>query len=462
MATDLFLLISLRSGVTRISASEWDRANSSAHFNRSEWFETYAGRGSDLIDRSLVADELRRRQEKIASNVMPFNDMTSGYADLCGLATNFELSELANELLRKAFACVISYGWRKDPTLAYVLESIEAVAAKDSAFATEMLRRISPAVANIDVTTEDSGTRPSDLAKLILTLTPKEFPAYYKHWLDSSEWYTAELVFCQFLEMQPLENLGMELATAAVWDDKGLRTIQNRADAGDAGAATVLSSNLKRFGIHFDNEHDVADRKVNTSESDPHIDFTTYAPGNLSGLLGELKEKNAYVAERRIVREWFEFWTARGHGVEVLREFDKSLNGEHIRSGVADALDSAFEASRELEGKRRAYRWIVAAQIQQRGWIEHFDKASAMARFETVARHYKANWKQFITDTTKPEHAFPPGSLIIPHERLVHFLLAVDEVSIAKEITETMVNVVVEDFAEQALPAPSWLESAAT
>jgi hypothetical protein len=460
-ATDLFLLTSLRSGVSRISASEWESANSSEHFNRSEWFDLYAGRGSDLIDRIVIAEDLSRRQRDIASSVMPFNEMTSSYADLCSLATKFELPDLANKLLRKSLACVISYGWRKDPSLSHVIESIEAMAARDGAFASEMLRRISPAVASIYETTEDSGTRPSDLTELILTLTPSAFPAYYRHWLNSSDWYTAETVFTQFLESQSLDGIGIELTTAAVWDIGAISTLRKRAEAGDAKAATIADMNLKRFGLSPEAEAESTD-KSSKSTDEPDIDIREYLLGNISELLEDLRAKNAYVAERRLVREWFEYWVASGRGVEVLRELKKHLESERIRSGVTEALDSAFAASLALEGKQRAYHWLVAAQIHQRGWNEHFDSGSALARFEAVARHYRKDWRQFIVDTTKPEHAFPEGSLVIPHERLVHFLLAVDEIAIARELIKAMVNVTVDDFAEQPLVTPPWLEMASS
>jgi hypothetical protein len=54
------------------------------------------------------------------------------------------------------------------------------------------------------------------------------------------------------------------------------------------------------------------------------------------------------------------------------------------------------------------------------------------------------------------------GNRVIPHERLVHFLLAVDEIAIARELIKAMVNVTVDDFAEQPLVTPPWLEMASS
>ena len=43
---------------------------------------------------------------------------------------------------------------------------------------------------------------------------------------------------------------------------------------------------------------------------------------------------------------------------------------------------------------------------------------------------------------------------------LVHFLLAVDEVAAARSVIEAMVMTTVEDFSDQPLTIPPWLERA--
>src|SRR3546814_7252091 len=57
--------------------------------------------------------------------------------------------------------------------------------------------------------------------------------------------------------------------------------------------------------------------------------------------------------------------------------------------------------------------------FRSRGWDEYYDLQEALRRYTTFAAHYKERWRQFISDTTKPDGAGGPRT--IPHHRLVHF-----------------------------------------
>ena len=112
----------------------------------------------------------------------------------------------------------------------------------------------------------------------------------------------------------------------------------------------------------------------------------------------------------------------------------------------------------EIIGIILEYRWLVAAQLQCRGWDEYQGLQQALRRYATFAAHYRDRWRQFISDTTRPDG--PGGSLSIPHHRLVHFLLAVDEIAAARSVVEAMVDTIVEDFSDQPLTSPAWLGQA--
>lgn len=460
IAGDLFLLTSLRSGLTKVPSSEWARAKSSDHLVSSDWCDRYAGPGLDLLDRDLIGEEIDRRQRKIATAVSPFNDRTAGYLELCQLATTFRLHEQASALLRRSIACVVSYGWRKDSTLRFVIDAVEAISSMDRAFASDMLRRLIPIVVRIDDMTEDAGARPSDLTNLILALAPETFAAYYNHWLLASQWYTADLVFAKLLATESLDDPAMSLVTSAVWDSHAIGSLRKRADAGDAKAGTIIMANAERFGLPSDDLGRGRQDRNSNRESDPNIDISAYPPEDVRNLLQELRSQNAYVAERRIVRAWFQYWLTQGRGVDLLRSLDPFLSEDSVPTGIAEVFDLAFETSLQLEGRGRAYRWLVAAQVHRRGWDEYYDEADALRRFATFAHHYKAKWRQFISETTKPMDGGRRRPLSIPHHRLVHFLLAVDELATAKAVVEATVSTTVEDFAEQPLLNPPWLQGA--
>jgi hypothetical protein len=455
---DLFLLTALRSGRAKVSSTEWDRARTSQHFASSSWCDRFAGPGLDLLNRDLVGDEVDRQVRSIAAAVSPFNERAGRYVELCQLSATFGLKEHADALLRRGLTCVIGYGWRKDPTIAFALDAVKAISSVDRMFATDMLRRLVPVVLPLGDMTEDSGTRPSDLAALIINLMPEVFAAFYNHCLMSSEWYTAGNVFAELLSSQPLNDPAIPVVAAVLWDTPAVGALRDRAAAGDVHAEGLIIANAKRLGLPIEVLGSERERHISPEPEDPNIDVTAYSAASIQELQAELRSRNAYVAERRIVRRWYEHWLAQGRGIELLRGLEPLRDRRDGVGGIADILDRAFETSLSLEGKETAYRWLVAAQLQCRGWDDYHDLQQALRRYATFAVHYKERWRQFIFDTTRPDG--PGGSLSIPHHRLVHFLLAVDEVATARSVVEAMVDTTVEDFSDQPLTSPAWLGQA--
>lgn len=455
---DLFLLTALRSGRAKVSSTEWARARESQHFASSSWCDRFAGPGLDLLDRELVGDEVDGRTRSITAAVTPFNERAGSYVELCQLAITFGLRERAGALLRRSLACVIGYGWRKDPTIAFALDAVKAISSRDRGFATDMLRRLVPVVLPLADMTEDSGTRPSDLAAPIIDLMPEVFAAFYNHCLMASEWYTAGNVFAELLSSQPLDGPAVPVLTAALWDGPAVGALRARAAAGDMHAQALITANAERFGLPIEELGSERERHNSPEAEEPDIDVAAYSAASVRELQAELRSRNAYVAERKFVRKWFEHWSAQGRGIELLRSLEPMRDQRDGIGGIADILDLAFEVSLRLEGREAAYRWLVAAQLHCRGWDEYHGLQEALRRYATFAAHYKQRWRQFIAETTRPDGA--GGSLSIPHHRLVRFLLAVDEVAAARSVVEVMVGTTVEDFSDQPLTSPAWLGQA--
>lgn len=386
---DLFLLTALRSGGVKVRSTEWAHARNSPHFASSSWCDRFAGPGLDLLSRELVGKEIDGRMRGIMEAVTPFNERAATYVELCQLATTFGLTERANALLRRSLACVIGYGWRKDPTIAFALDAVKAISPKDRAFATEMLRRLVPVVLPLGDMTEDSGTRPSDLAALLIDLMPEGFAAFYNHCLMASEWYTAANVFSELLSSQPLDDPAIPVVAAAVWDSIAVGALRGRATAGDSYAQTMITTNAKRFGLPVTEIGSERERYNSPEAEEPDIDVTTFSASSFQELQAELRSRKAYVAEQRIVRRWFEHWRSQGRGIELLRCLEPLRDQRDGVGGIADILDHAFETSVSLEGKETAYRWLVAAQRQCRGWDEYHGLQQALQRYATFAAHYK-------------------------------------------------------------------------
>ena len=459
ITTDLFLLTSLRTNLDKVSASEWRFAVSSRHFLFSEWLERYLEDGRKIIERQSIQEELERRLIAQIHRVSEFGNRAHEYLDLCELAVFYGLDDISRTLLSRVLACVMGYGWRKDMTIFSVLDGIDCISTADTDYTRCAISRICPAIAQIDVITDGDETRYAKfkMAEQLLGLMPNSYVAYYEHLLKTSEWYEAEEVFSRLLVSEPLSSPVMSFVTTGLWDSTSVGALRSRAQDGDPIAAEIVMKNAELFGCAPDDLG--KDRYPGSSSmSDEHgLDVTIYSPDSLTAMLDELREKHVYAGERKAVREWFDHWISQNRGMDLLRSLEVYLDEENVPSALTELLDDVFQLSLAMEGKNKAYRWIVAAQIQRHGWDRYYSSEDVGARFKTFAQYYRDRWKEFILDTSVSPYKYGSREMVIGRERLVQFLMAVGESTIAIQVTEQMVEAVLEDVADQPLEVPVWL-----
>jgi hypothetical protein len=458
ISADLFLLCRPKSKLTTIPVAEWRRAKESRHFQLESWRSQYLIAGYKLLDVGTAQADITSEIASISSTISPFNERAQAYVDLCEWALHFDLQALANDVLKRAFCCMVGYGWRKDPSLAYVLQAIEAMIPDAPDSARWAIRQIAPVITCIGDMTEDSGSRESDLAPLLLQLMPKSYVRYYQHWIESGEWYTAEKVFAPLMEKADLASPLVKLAASYLWDSYAVAAVRSRSNQGELDAQKLITESAARYGLPADDlgKERFGDTKTNDEAVDIYV--SAYPPDALEGLLARLKELQAYVAERRILKEWFDHWKKANQGIQLLHSLEKFRDEDNRYSSVAELLDPAFELSLDLEGRQKAYPWIVAAQIARHGWDAHYGWGDSDRRFDAFAAHYPERWRQFIESTTLTSNR-ASSRHSIPHDKLVVFLLKVGQRDVAIEVAKAMVETTVEDFADQPLQAPIWLES---
>lgn len=458
ISTDLFLLTSIRSFLDEIPKSEWLLVIESKHFLFSEWLEQYIASAHKIVSDEAIRMELLNRIEEESGRVSQFNDRVYNYLQLCELAVSQQLDEIGKTLLVKAFECVMGYGWRKDMTMSHVLDSIAALAPSDPDFARDAIRRISPAVARIDDITDGDETLYAkfEMAEQLIGLMPRSYCAYYEYLLKTSEWYEAEEVISRLLDIVPLDSPLISCVTSGIWDSRSIGTLRSRAQKGNASAEQIIDENANFFG-HQPEEFGKEPFQSSSPLDEEHgLDVKVYSPEDLPEMLSELKKRHVYVGERKAVREWFSYWKTENRGSDLLKALEPYIDGENVPLGITEVLDDAFELSLALEGKKKAYRWIVAAQIYKHGWDSYYREDEALRRFSVFTSHYAGQWQDFIFDTSKSAYRTSREELVIPHNRLVQFLATVGQVQVARDVAEQLVSTVVEEVSDQPLETPIW------
>jgi hypothetical protein len=459
IAADLFLILSIRFRVETVPNREWEATLKTQWFDFEYWRARYISEGIQYISSASIADLVATRELQEASRVSQFNERAEFFLGLCELALSQREMKTAKRLLERAVTCVVSYGWRKDMTIFHVLDAIGALSASQPSKCLAWLHEISPAVAAIDVYTDADETNYAkiELADLFFKLEPKTFGAFYSHLLRSAEWYDAERVFACLLENGDLTAPGMNIATTALWGQYEVGALRKRMAEGDASSQAILERNARGFGLP---PSDLGKERRNHNSDEPKeadVDPAEFKPSEVPKLVATLRDQGVYVGERKVFSAWFEYWVRQGMGLEILNALEPFLEAESVPTGVSELLDDAFALCLKLKGKREAYKWIVAAQIQRHGWDSLWPSEAAVARFRVFGTHYRNEWKRFVLDTSKSTYRRVEEKLLIPHNRLVQFLVEIDEIDEASAVTQELVKALLNEVADQPLGRPAWL-----
>ncbi len=458
ISIDVFLLTTLRSRLSEIPSNEWRFAIESEHFLFSEWLELYVAYGYKIFSDEAIRSELQNRLTQESGQISEFGRRAQNYLELCELAVFQQLESLGKTLLDKTLGCVMGYGWRKDMTMSYVLDSISALTPHDPDFVRDALGQICPAVAHIDEITDGDETQYTkfEMADQLIGLMPVSYCAYYEYLLKTSEWYEAEEAIGGLLDREPLDSPLISCITRGIWDSRSIGTLRDRAQKGDTLAQKIIDENAIFFG-HPPQEFAIERHESTSSSDEEHgLDVKTFKPEDLPAMLAELKKRGIYVGERDAVREWFSFWKAEERGSDLLKALEQYIDGEDVPSGVTEILDDVFDLSLALEGKKKAYKWIVAAQIYRHGWDTYSREDEAFRRFSVFFTHYADQWQDFIFDTSKSAYRSFGDDFVIPHHRLVQFLVIIGQVRLARDVAEQLVETVVEEVSDQPLETPVW------
>ena len=112
-----------------------------------------------------------------------------------------------------------------------------------------------------------------------------------------------------------------------------------------------------------------------------------------------------------------------------------------------------------LEGKTKAYEWLVRAHIHRHGWSNwDASEEEVLRRLGWAAEHYPERWADFIRDTSEP----PPywqrrgRDFAIGAEYLVSFLLLVGQKERAADFVDMCVRLVAEEVSDQPIRECSW------
>ena len=452
-------------------------ASKSPFWSNGLWLEAFTERRLPLHTREAAQVFVERAGNYLDKTITNSNERATTAVRLAMFASDCGLTLLAQKELRRAAGCLLGYGHHKDMFAFEVLESLDLLARKGDEDARKTLLDLAGEFEAITIYTDGDHTRHTraDYYEAIAFHFPKLVPVCYAHLIRNEEWYYAE-----------------GLATAVVATDQvesrtGLALLESYIDPGEVlalensnstslpyiGAALAVVHRKTGRSISRTLDHEASrdtgylDSKEN--DSSPEIaaasvpDPSEFPPGQLQGYVCETLDSGTYRDRQELITGWLRFWEAAGRAEEALNDL-KAATSEttphrDLDTAFDRAFDVAFKIALEVQGRSKAYPWLIHGHIARFGWLRRQTSAEeAQDRIRAVVEHFRVQWRKFIRDTSKP--VFPTGAarngIDIGLSRLVYFLIEVGELDLARDYALEMALIFKEELKEQPIEAPEW------
>ncbi|MYL06742.1 MAG: hypothetical protein F4012_08005 [Gemmatimonadales bacterium] len=452
-----------------ISADDIERAAASPYWSDELWLDKCAERPlrfHDAVAAGLVVDRIANN---LAGRVTEFSERGALAVQLAAFAFDHGCVESAQRELRRAIECILGYGHHKDGYALEVLESLICLAVQDDGEAEAELLELAGAFEQItNYTDGDEFDVRETYYRAVADRFPARAPHCYAELVEGENWYCADVLTTSFAR----SGAGEPATRAALFETfispSEVRLLKKMLLESDTIDETVLElvrqkvgqvTGVSAYGLGASTR--AAEEPSDQSRIAP-VDFPAEAfpPGELQSYLPVATEAGGWQVTKECLSHWLKHWERAGRAEDALGDLETIVaEGSHY-SELHYGLDTAFAVSLRHQGRSRAYRWLVRAQIATSGWQRWVASSDdeALARVQWVADHYRADWEQFLRDTSKPRfaNAYDNG-IVLGLSRLVRFLLEVGEYAQARAFVTEMKTVLLEELREQPIQLPRWV-----
>ena len=462
IAVDLCLLGTGILGAPKIGSQDVHAASGHPLWSIEAWLETFSDRPVPVHSAEGAVALLELVATDLADRVVDFSQRAAIATKAARFALDHRLHERCRAELRRAADCLLAYGCHKDVFVFEVLSAVRLFADQGDHEARATFLSLAKEIEAITDYTDGDETRHarSKLHQGIADLFPERVPALYAQLISAQEWYRAEELAKTWTEMIPAESELGRMLLATLISPGEFNTAWEAA--GTMTDGTPIRESLGRLTGRDGPIPEEADGIGGSSndELQETPDVSGFEPGHLSDLVRSERE-DASLATGRAVSQWLAYWDAQGRHAEALDDFDKLVGTGGVRLDLVEALDTAFEISRNREGRSRAYVWLVRAMVENRGWVRWWSSdITFRARVRAIAQQYPEKWREFIetTSRTEPLGDLEDNGISVGLSRLVYFLAEVGQNQLAKRCAMEMVEVFRNEVSEQPLVTPDWAQ----
>jgi hypothetical protein len=470
IALDLHTLKCAMVGASLVEPDAFECARASTHWVDAIWIEHELRARRLRIDPSGVRSLVNSLNEEESKRVTQFGERAERWIDLAQLSLLYGLDEAEKYVLRAA-DCIIGYGWRKDVWIFDVLFAVESIHKSGEADVQPWLETLAPFIDQITTFTDGDETNHAqeEFVDLIAEAKPEWLPALYDHYVAVEEYRLAERTLAGVLGELDFSDAASAALANSLMESGDLYELEKLHKAGHAGASDLLRDRRAFLGIAIARQRppEKTSKKGKLATKDDLSwggtppDVRKFGPDKLEALLKRVAHpKLGYMHRNESLVRWLKYWASKNKGLAALKSIDDYFNSHENPHDIEPLLDEAFDVSIKYEGKKMAYKWLVRAHVERRGWQSNWDEGgNVQRRLVLAAKHYKDKWVDFIRDTSKPTRYWEkrrPG-LTIGMQWLVVYLLLVKQTKVAIRFVESMVKITTEEVHDQPIPSAKWL-----
>lgn len=422
-----------------------------------EWIRLwYSHVQLNLLSDDAVELLLMIAMDKQSQEVEDTSERSNNNLELAHIALRHKNKRYVEKLTRLCWDYTIGYGNHKDTTILNVLDAIDYLSKACPSEALIFLERIAPIVFNISKFTDGDETRHSlsIMSEMLAKLSPSVLASKYDQEVQNGEWYDADTSLSALLDQTNFNSRTVGRFCLTGLSDKCHRLIAKKIEMGDKGAEAVLTNIQKSLGINIKSEEET---KSNIIKEKIDIDPALYPPNQLVELERALAGK---YSTRIFWLQWYSYWVDHGSEQELLNIISNSLSTSEDRLDDKRYLyDSLFHSSKKFYGKKKAFDFLVSAQIHMNGWSDWYESSeSSLNRLKIVAEIYPERVDEFILKSTKSSNTWRSGTsdLIIPNDKLIYLLVESGNTEEAINFTDTIIEKLEEDIRNLPLVSPNW------
>ncbi|UJQ95497.1 hypothetical protein [Mariluticola halotolerans] len=446
--------------VLKVSPDELRRARASKHWDEGSWMAAQIESNLPLLESSLARIALDAAVADEARTITEFNQRADRWIELSQYALLYDLP--AKSLLARAASCLIGYGWRKDPWIYDVLDTIEDIHVMAGVDVTPLLEKIVSIVEQITEFTDGKGTNHARTALIetVARVCPERLIHFYSHHIAQDEYHLAEAVLEQHIKLVDFATPDVRALARTLVEFKDIAALGKR---GNAEAKALAKQQVRLLGgMPTDHTYHPSNSSSDISRVDAP-DATKYKVSEFAKLVEDLGDYRIdYKDQRAAARLWLHHWGAKGLSKQALEAIRTYSDGESYSSSIAEeVLNEAFEVSLEVEEREESYRWLVRAHIARHGWQTNWTSEEEInRRLEAAAKHFPERWKEYIRDTSDraPYWKRLGYSFAIGFRYLVRFLLLVGQKDLAINLTKNFVEILVSEVSDQPIPPCAWFK----